>query len=216
MLRILRHLFHSRRMPDKEVCGIVLAYCFLLLKARSIECPSCSRINIFWDARYSPGHRCMTYCPCDTFILKASSRGAQTSWNCELWTGYASLIRNCLQALTCRILTLQGEIFGDSSRQMWTLSLSEFEKYDKEITARWNEDTNGVLVFVGPLLLARRSELTVCDRLVYSLRRSQHSSSRDISGSLLTRATRRLRCSAKCHNNSLGFRMGKSYPSPYP
>jgi hypothetical protein len=31
---------------------------------------------------------------------------------------------------------------------MWTLSLSEFEKYDKEITANWNEDTNGVLVFV--------------------------------------------------------------------
>jgi len=31
---------------------------------------------------------------------------------------------------------------------MWTLSLSEFEKYDKEITANWNADTNGVLVFV--------------------------------------------------------------------
>jgi hypothetical protein len=40
---------------------------------------------------------------------------------------------------------------------MWTLSLSEFEKYDKEITARWNEDTNGVLVFVRLLLLADRS-----------------------------------------------------------
>ncbi|KAI0252557.1 hypothetical protein BJV78DRAFT_344161 [Lactifluus subvellereus] len=32
---------------------------------------------------------------------------------------------------------------------MWTLSLSEFEKYDREITARWNDDTNGVLVFTG-------------------------------------------------------------------
>jgi len=57
----------------------------------------------------------------------------------------------------------QGEIFGDSSRQMWTLSLSEFEKYDKEITANWNEDTNGVLVFVR-IFLSVRSPAT--DRLL--------------------------------------------------
>ncbi|KAI0298633.1 hypothetical protein B0F90DRAFT_1632250, partial [Multifurca ochricompacta] len=32
---------------------------------------------------------------------------------------------------------------------MWTLSLSEFEKYDREIIERWKDDTNGVLVFTG-------------------------------------------------------------------
>ncbi|KAN0127125.1 hypothetical protein V8E53_015063 [Lactarius tabidus] len=42
-----------------------------------------------------------------------------------------------------------GEIFGDPSRQMWTLSLSQFEKYDQEITDRWKSDTDGVLVFTG-------------------------------------------------------------------
>ena len=31
---------------------------------------------------------------------------------------------------------------------MWTLSLSQFEKYDQEITDRWKNDTDGVLVFV--------------------------------------------------------------------
>jgi hypothetical protein len=67
-----------------------------------------------------------------------------------------SLMRKYVQVLTCRILAPQGEIFGDSSRQMWTLSLSEFEKHDKEITARWNEDTNGVLVFVRLSPLAHR------------------------------------------------------------
>ncbi|KAH9172703.1 hypothetical protein EDB89DRAFT_1807406, partial [Lactarius sanguifluus] len=39
--------------------------------------------------------------------------------------------------------------FGDSSRQMWTLSLSQFEKYDREIIDRWKSDTDGVLVFTG-------------------------------------------------------------------
>ncbi|KAI9458565.1 hypothetical protein BJY52DRAFT_411412 [Lactarius psammicola] len=42
-----------------------------------------------------------------------------------------------------------GEIFGDPSRQMWTLSLSQFEKYDREITDRWKSDSDGVLVFTG-------------------------------------------------------------------
>ncbi|KAI9438692.1 hypothetical protein H4582DRAFT_191290, partial [Lactarius indigo] len=40
-------------------------------------------------------------------------------------------------------------IFGDPSRQMWTLSLSQFEKYDREIIDRWKSDTDGVLVFTG-------------------------------------------------------------------
>ncbi|KAH9026178.1 hypothetical protein EDB85DRAFT_2291956 [Lactarius pseudohatsudake] len=42
-----------------------------------------------------------------------------------------------------------GEIFGDPSRQMWTLSLSQFEKHDREITDRWKSETDGVLVFTG-------------------------------------------------------------------
>ncbi|KAH9003506.1 hypothetical protein EDB86DRAFT_2368109, partial [Lactarius hatsudake] len=32
---------------------------------------------------------------------------------------------------------------------MWTLSLSQFEKHDREITDRWKSDTDGVLVFTG-------------------------------------------------------------------
>ncbi len=50
--------------------------------------------------------------------------------------------------------TSQGAIFGDPSRQMWTLSLSQFEKYDREITDRWKSESDGVLVFVRNSKLA--------------------------------------------------------------
>ena len=40
------------------------------------------------------------------------------------------------------------KIYGDPSRKVWSLALTQSDKQDKEMTEGWRDDTNGVLVFV--------------------------------------------------------------------
>jgi hypothetical protein len=42
--------------------------------------------------------------------------------------------------------------YGDPSAKIWGLYLSQAEKYDKEHSETWSENTNGVLVFVSRIL----------------------------------------------------------------
>lgn len=44
---------------------------------------------------------------------------------------------------------LDEEIYGDPSRKVWSLALTQSEKHDKEMTEGWRDDTSGVLVFTG-------------------------------------------------------------------
>ncbi|KAI0067209.1 hypothetical protein BV25DRAFT_1819519 [Artomyces pyxidatus] len=43
----------------------------------------------------------------------------------------------------------QGGDYGDSSAQMWSLSISEGEKYDKALAESWKGNMDGILIFTG-------------------------------------------------------------------
>jgi hypothetical protein len=45
-------------------------------------------------------------------------------------------------------VSLDEKIYGDPSRKVWGLALTQSDKQDKEMTEGWRDDTNGVLVFV--------------------------------------------------------------------
>ncbi|KAI0318751.1 hypothetical protein OF83DRAFT_1170800 [Amylostereum chailletii] len=69
--------------------------------------------------------------------------------------------------------------YGDSSAKLWSLYLSEADKYDRGLADTWKEDTNGILIFTGLF------SATVAAFAIESYK-GLHQDSVDVTNSLLT------------------------------
>ena len=107
--------------------------------------------------------------------------------------------------------------YGDSSDKLFSVYLSQAEKFDKESSESWKGDTEGILVFVRPplnlLWLFWLIALRITRRLVFFLPRSPRSSSKATNSYNPTRMKQQFCSSRKSRSRLLPSPMVPPSPS---